>query len=511
MKAEIKIPAVGESITEATIVEWNQSDGSQVQQGDLLLTLETDKANVEVVAEASGVLSISSQAGDTVAIGSVVGTIDSDAVSEQPQKESQASSTTSDSSGSPKPTGANPIDIVVPGVGESVTEATLVEWMAEDGSFVQKDEEIVTLETEKASVELVAEVSGILKTKVAAGETVQVGTVLGSVTPAEGKSTTSSSTSPSSTSPSQGPTNTTLSPAAQRVVGENKLDASQISGTGKHGQITKADALNAAAASKSAAPSQPAATQPASKSPAPTLPQALGGEAPEEKRLPMSRLRQTIARRLVEAQHTAAILTTFNEIDMTEVMALRKKYKDSFQKKHDVKLGFMGFFMKATIEALKEFPLVNASIDGNEILSRNYVNMGIAVGTEKGLLVPVIKNADKLSLADLEKSLVFYAGKARDGKIGIDDLSGGTFTISNGGTYGSLLSTPILNPPQSGILGLHKIEERPIALNGQVVIRPMMYVALSYDHRIIDGSESVRFLVKIKEAMEDPARMLLEV
>lgn len=516
MKADVTIPAVGESITEATIVEWNQPNGSQVQQGDVILTLETDKANVEVVAESSGVLNVSVEEGETVEIGAVVGQIDSEGqAAAAPSAATPVAEPTTSVASAPTPTGAPPFELKVPEVGESVTEATLVEWLHEDGSFVDKDDELVVLETEKASVELITEVSGILKTHVPAGETVTVHTHLATVTPAEGGATATpvaAATAPSAPAPASapgGPTNTTLPPAVQRIVNEKGLDPSTITGTGKHGQITKADAIAAAANPK---PATAKASAPAEKPAAePTLPQAYLGDAPVETRQPMSRLRQTIARRLVEAQHTAAILTTFNEIDMTAVMELRKKYKESFQKKHDVKLGFMGFFMKATIEALKDFPMVNASIEDKEVLSRNYVNMGIAVGTPKGLLVPVIKNSDKLSLADLEKSLVYYAKKARDGKISIDDLSGGTFTISNGGTYGSLLSTPILNPPQSGILGLHKIEERPIALNGQVVIRPMMYVALSYDHRIIDGSESVRFLVKIKEMMEDPARMLLDI
>ncbi|MDC0980171.1 2-oxoglutarate dehydrogenase complex dihydrolipoyllysine-residue succinyltransferase [Bdellovibrionales bacterium] len=423
-----------------------------------------------------------------------------------------------------------PVDIVIPAVGESITEATISEWSYPNGSQVHRDDVILVLETDKASVEIVAETSGVLTTLSPAGETIAIGTVVGTITPGEGEATTATAASdtPTSTtaatagslptpesvsSPSQ--LNSTLSPAVQRIVGEKRLDPNQISGTGKHSQITKADALTAASQPQAKvtpnANVERSAALPTELLSTPPLPKSVLAEAPVESRQPMSRLRQTIARRLVEAQQTAAILTTFNEIDMSVIMDIRKKYKDRFQEKHSVKLGFMGFFMRASIEALKEFPLVNSSLDGTEILSRNYINMGIAVGTPKGLVVPVIKNASTLSLADLEKSLLHYATKARSGKISMDDLSGGTFTISNGGTYGSLLSTPILNPPQSGILGLHKIEERPIALNGEIVIRPMMYVALSYDHRIIDGSESVRFLVKIKECMENPATMLLDI
>jgi 2-oxoglutarate dehydrogenase E2 component (dihydrolipoamide succinyltransferase) len=302
-----------------------------------------------------------------------------------------------------------------------------------------------------------------------------------------------------------------ISPSVRRMSEEQGINVTGMTGTGKDGRLTKGDLMGA---TKVATPAPSAATVPSVKTPAaPTpLPQAkMAFSSAVTTREPMSKLRQTIARRLVEAQHTAAILTTFNEIDMTAVMALRAKYKEKFKERYNINLGFMGFFTKAAVEALKAFPRVNGMIDGNDLVFNNFVNIGIAVGTEKGLVVPVVKNAEHLSIAEIEMSIKHYAEKARDGKISLDDMSGGTFTISNGGVYGSLMSTPILNPPQSGILGLHKIEERPIAIQGKVEIRPMMYVALSYDHRIIDGGESVSFLVKIKEGMEDPARLLLEI
>lgn len=415
MAEQIKIPAVGESISEATISQWLKKDGDQVKRDDVLLTLETDKASVEVVAEHSGKLSVKSEEGETVEIGAVVGEIDTSAASEK--------KSTSSSNGS--------------GKSDSSKES--------DDQDEDKDDDKASNEDQKDP-----------------------------------------------------------GPAARKLMEENSLDASQISGSGKDGRITKGDVLSALSSKGDSSSSKEASPTP--------LPQAKksskdGGTTRE----PMSKLRQTIAKRLVEAQHTAAILTTFNEIDMTEVMALRSKYKESFKKHHGVNLGFMGFFVKAAIESLKAFPRVNGFIDGTDVVFNHSHNVGIAVGTEKGLIVPVIKNAGDLSLAEIELSIKHYAEKARDGKISIDDLSGGTFTISNGGVYGSLMSTPILNPPQSGILGLHKIEERPMAIDGKVEVRPMMYVALSYDHRIIDGAESVQFLVKIKQMIEDPARLLLEI
>lgn len=413
------------------------------------------------------------------------------------------------------------VQIKVPAVGESITEATIAEWTKKSGDSVQRDDVLLVLETDKASVEVVAENDGVLTTLVEEGDTVAIGTVIGEIdtaaatspSPSEVKEneTTTATPTPSmptlrAESPMAHPElQQHLSPATRKIVEENQLQLGSLEGTGRGGRITKGDALKAATAATT-----PASAPAKAKSEVPPLPTAKSVDH-ETYREPMTRLRQTIAKRLVEAQHTAAILTTFNEIDMSAVMQLRNQYKDTFEKKHGVKLGFMGFFVKASIEALKAFPKVNASIEGTEIVFKNFYNIGMAVGTDKGLVVPVIKSAEQLSIAEIELSIKQYATKARDGKISIEDLSDGTFTISNGGVYGSLLSTPILNPPQTGILGLHKIEERPVAIKGQVVVKPMMYVALSYDHRLIDGSESVQFLVKIKECMEDPARMLLEV
>ncbi|MEQ1664350.1 MAG: 2-oxoglutarate dehydrogenase complex dihydrolipoyllysine-residue succinyltransferase [Bdellovibrionales bacterium] len=419
-------------------------------------------------------------------------------------------------------------EIKIPAVGESITEATIAQWVKKDGSIVKRDEILLILETDKASVEVVAEQSGKLSVKTPEGSTVPIGSVVGSVdsdgaaategaASSAGAATTPASSAKPSAPPVPPPTfalkptappppvmqktasltqNTPQSPAVRRIVEEQGLDVSGKTGSGKDGRLTKGDVLNMPSSSANSIST--------------TAPKKVtAGE--RITREPMTKLRQTIAKRLVEAQHTAAILTTFNEIDMTQVMALRSKYKDKFKEKHNISLGFMGFFVMAAIEALKAFPRVNGMIDKTDIIFNHFYNIGIAVGTEKGLVVPVIREADELSIVGIELAIKAFAEKARDGKISMDDLTGGTFTISNGGVYGSLMSTPILNPPQSAILGLHKIEERPMAVQGKIEIRPMMYVALSYDHRIIDGSESVRFLVKIKEGLEDPARLLLEI
>ena len=418
------------------------------------------------------------------------------------------------------------VEIKVPAVGESITEATIAEWTKSSGDFVARDEVLLVLETDKASVEVVAEQAGQLEILVEAGETIEIGSVVGAIdtskqAQAEAKPKESS---PPAASPTEAPKPETrdaektapaisdellneLSPAARRALAEHQLDPAKIQGTGKGGRLLKED-IERAAQSGGAAHS---VVQPAKPSQNAATAQDQSSGSNGIRREKMSNIRKRIAQRLVEAQHTAAILTTFNEIDMSAVMALREQYKDRFKEKHGIGLGFMGFFVKAVVKALQEFPRVNAFIEGDDVVFHESQHIGIAVGTEKGLMVPVIRNCEQLSIAQIEAEIRKYAAKARDGKISIDDLSGGTFTISNGGVYGSLMSTPILNPPQSGILGMHKIEERPIAVKGQVVIRPMMYVALSYDHRIIDGAESVSFLVKVKEAIEDPARLLLDV
>ncbi len=394
-------------------------------------------------------------------------------------------------------------DIRVPTLGESVTEATIAKWFKKEGDAVKADEPLVELETDKVTVEVPAPASGKLeKINAVSGTTVTIGALLGSI--AEGVAGTVVSPAPAAKPAAIPPApvaakaaETSLSPAVRKAVVENNLNPADISGTGKDGRITKGDVL--------ATLEKPAPVISAAAVPAPTA------AAGAEERVKMSRLRLTIARRLKDAQNTAAMLTTFNEVDMSHVMALRNQYKDVFEKKHGVKLGFMSFFVKACIQALKDVPAVNAEIDGEEIVYKNYYHVGVAVGTDKGLVVPVLRNADMLSFAGVEKTIAAYGKKARDGQLQMADMQGGTFTISNGGIYGSLMSTPILNAPQSGILGMHKIQDRPIAVAGQVVIRPMMYLALSYDHRIVDGKEAVTFLVRIKEGLEDPQRALLDL
>lgn len=404
------------------------------------------------------------------------------------------------------------MDIKVPAVGESITEAEIGQWLKGDGEYVNRDEVILTLETDKASVEVVAEDSGVLTHKAAEGDTVEIGAVIATLdTSAQApvgaaKETKTTTTAPATSVQKQQPTMSAapdqnhLSPAVRRVVNEKGIDPSTVEGTGRGGRLTKEDVMNAKVSTPSQRPSAPTQKAPPRDS-----------QPGSTERVKMTTIRRKIAERLVSAQQTAAILTTFNEVDMSALMSLRETYKDQFEKAHGVKLGFMGFFVKATIEALKAFPAVNASIEGTDILYHHFYNIGVAVSSPKGLVVPVIKDADQMSLAEIELAIKDYAVKARDGKITIDDMSGGTYTISNGGVFGSLMSTPILNPPQSGILGMHKIEKRPVVVDDEIKIRPMMYLAMSYDHRMIDGKESVSFLVKIKENIEDPTRILLQV
>lgn len=391
-------------------------------------------------------------------------------------------------------------EIIVPSLGESVSEATVSKWFKKAGDSVAADEPIVELETDKVTMEVNAPAAGALKEiKVPEGKSVEVGALLGVIeVGAAGAVSAPKAAAPASApslATSTQPLAPTNGPAARKLLDETGIPASSIAGTGKDGRITKGDVLSAASAPSLA---------PSTQSLAP-VPQGIRSE----ERVKMSKLRQVIAKRLKDSQNTAAILTTFNEIDMSNAIALRAEYKDAFEKKHGVRLGFMSLFVKAAVNALKEIPAVNAEIQGDELVYKNYYDIGVAVGTEQGLVVPVVRNAGQLSLAEIEKEIGRLAEKARLGTLAMSDLSGGTFTVSNGGVYGSLMSTPIINPPQSGILGMHKTEDRPVAIKGQVVIRPMMYVALSYDHRIIDGKESVTFLVRVKEAIEDPRRLLL--
>lgn len=404
------------------------------------------------------------------------------------------------------------VTVAVPALGESVTEAIIAEWLKNVGEFIKQDEVLVELETDKITVSVPSPVSGIVKAlKYEPDATVNVGDVLAEIEPAEEgsqpeakaeapkaeetKSAETKSSEPKAEAPKSNGESPHLSPAVARIVEERGIDASKVEGTGPGGRILKGDVLD---------------HKPAQAKPAPAKAPEVGGDEPTE-RVKMSKLRQTVARRLVEAQQTAAMLTTFNEVDMTNVMELRKKYQDSFVKKNGFKLGFMSFFVKAAVEALKEYPAVNAEIDGDEIIFKNFYHVGVAVGGGKGLVVPVVRHADRLSFAEVESEISRLAKLAMDNRLSLEDLQGGTFTISNGGIYGSMLSTPILNPPQVGILGMHNIVERPVAINGKVEIRPIMYLALSYDHRIIDGKEAVSFLVRLKECIENPERILLEV
>jgi 2-oxoglutarate dehydrogenase E2 component (dihydrolipoamide succinyltransferase) len=419
-------------------------------------------------------------------------------------------------------------EIRVPTLGESVTEATIGKWFKKAGDSVTADEPIVELETDKVTIEVPAPAAGVLsEILVKDGETVGVGALLGSIgdgagaakaAPAPAKAEAPKASEPAKApepakpaAPAPAPAAAPAAvpagvngPAVAKLAAESGVDPSTLAGSGKEGRATKGDMLAAIAAGVSA---------PAASAPAPVAARAPSGadDASREERVKMTKLRQTIARRLKDAQNTAAMLTTFNDVDMSAVMALRAQYKDVFEKKHGVKLGFMGFFTKAVIQALKDVPEVNAEIDGQDLIYKNYYHVGIAVGTDKGLVVPVVRDADQLSIAGVEKAIAGLGRKARDGKLGIEDLQGGTFTITNGGIYGSLMSTPILNAPQSGILGMHRIEERPVVVKGQIVARPMMYLALSYDHRIVDGKGAVTFLVRVKEALEDPTRLVLDL
>ena len=426
------------------------------------------------------------------------------------------------------------IEIRVPTLGESITEATVGKWFKKAGEPVHADEPLVELETDKVTLEVNAPSPGVLSEIVAeTGQTVAIGALLGQV--AAGAATAAPARAPAAaaklapesapaaaTAPPSSPAAGTAmppAPAAAKIAAEDKIDLASITGSGKRGQVLKGDVLAAAAAQAptpivALAPLQGPAAAPLPASPpapAPAARTTTPDDGAREERVRMTKLRQTIARRLKDAQNTAAMLTTFNEVDMSEVMALRARYKDAFERKHAAKLGFMGFFVKACVQALREVPAVNAEIDGADLVYKNYYHVGIAVGTDKGLIVPVVRDADKLSIAEVEKAIAALGKRARDGQLTLEELQGGTFTITNGGIYGSLMSTPILNAPQSGILGMHKIQERPVALGGKVEIRPMMYLALSYDHRIVDGREAVTFLVRVKEALEDPARLVLDL
>ncbi|MDU8944613.1 2-oxoglutarate dehydrogenase complex dihydrolipoyllysine-residue succinyltransferase [Ovoidimarina sediminis] len=513
MSTEVRVPTLGESVTEATVATWFKKPGDTVAVDEMLCELETDKVTVEVPSPAAGTLSeIVAEEGATVGVDALLANISEGGAKpadDGPKEhhEEQKPSAKSDAGG-----GGDTIDVPVPTLGESVTEATVATWFKKEGDSVAADEMLCELETDKVSVEVPAPAAGTL-TKIlkGEGETVEAGGTLAQMTTGAGAAAAAPAAAPSSDGPvehheaQRDGKDTEDAPSAKKMMAEKGLSPDQVTGTGKDGRIMKEDVQKAIAAGAAAA--RAPAPEPVS---VPRSPVAAEDEAREE-RVKMTRLRQTIARRLKDAQNTAAMLTTYNEVDMSAVMALRNEYKDLFEKKHGVRLGFMSFFTKACCHALKEVPEVNAEIDGTDIVYKNFVHMGIAAGTPTGLVVPVIRDADQMSFAAIEKAIAEKGRRARDGKLSMAEMQGGTFTISNGGVYGSLMSSPILNPPQSGILGMHKIQERPMVVNGEIVIRPMMYLALSYDHRIVDGKGAVTFLVRVKEALEDPRRLLMDL
>ncbi len=548
MATEIRVPTLGESVSEATIGRWFKKAGDTVKADEPVCELETDKVTLEVNAPAAGVLSeITVKDGDTVTPGAILGQISAagaaPAAKAQPAKAAPAKPEAAKPApavagvetgagygnhsdpapaATPAPSGAASAeagrapaeasgaatDIKVPTLGESVSEATVAKWFKKPGDAVKADEPLCELETDKVTLEVNAPSAGVLAAiGVEAGATVTPGAVLGQITAGGAPAAAPAPSANGSAAPAarSGSTSMPAAPSAAKMAAERGIDLASVEGSGKRGQVLKGDVI---AASAQPAASRPAPAPTPAPAPRPAPPQA---DAAREERVRMTKLRQTIARRLKDAQNTAAMLTTFNEVDMSGVMALRAKYKDVFEKKHGAKLGFMGLFVKAVVGALKELPAVNAEIDGTDLVYKNFYHIGIAVGTEKGLVVPVVRNADELSLSDIEKTIAGYGKKARDGQLKIEDMQGGTFTITNGGIYGSLMSTPILNAPQSGILGMHKIQDRPIVVGGKVEVRPMMYLALSYDHRIVDGREAVTFLVRVKDALEDPTRLMLDV
>lgn len=528
MSLEIKVPPVGESITEVTLSRWIKNDGDAVEMDEVIAELESDKATFELTAESAGTLKTVAAEGDTLPIGAVVASIEAGgAPAAAAPAVDKATAAAADESApgqrEAKPEAAAPaaapaatIEIKVPPVGESITEVTLSRWIKKDGDQVEMDEAIAELESDKATFELTAESAGTLKTIAAEGDTLAIGAVVcsitggGSVSGAKSAETPGAPAAPAPQSSNSAPTSSngyaagTPSPAAGKILSEKGLSPEAVSGTGVGGRITKEDAVNAQKPAAAAPAAKPAAAAPQTSQPVASGPRS-------EKREKMSNLRKTVAKRLVAVKNETAMLTTFNEVDMQPVMELRSKYKDKFKEKHGVGLGFMSFFTKAVCVALSEWPAVGARIEGEEVVYSNYADISIAVSAPKGLVVPIIRNADAMSLAEIEKAVVTLAGKARENKLTIEDMTGGTFTITNGGIFGSMMSTPIINAPQSAILGMHNIIERPVAVNGQVVIRPMMYLALSYDHRIVDGRESVSFLVRVKQLLEDPARLLLGV
>lgn len=498
MTIEIKVPVLPESVADATIATWHVKAGDTVKRDQNLVDIETDKVVLEVVAPADGVIGeLLNEEGATVLGEQVIakleegGSASKSAADEPARTEAPASGSAS---------AGKSVDIKVPVLPESVADATIAAWHVKPGESVSRDQNLVDIETDKVVLEVVAPNDGVLSEVMAEeGATVIAEEVIAKF--AEGGSATAAPVASSAEiADTSSDDNDALSPSVRRLLAEKGVDATSIKGTGKGGRITKEDVEKHLKAAEKA---------PAPTSAAPAAPAPMGERT--EKRVPMTRLRKTIASRLLEAKNSTAMLTTFNEINMKPIMDLRKQYQESFEKRHGIRLGFMSFYVKAVTEALKRFPEVNASLDGDDIVYHNYFDISIAVSTPRGLVTPVLRDTDMLGMAGVESGIKSLALKGRDGKLAMSDLQGGNFTITNGGVFGSLLSTPIINPPQSAILGMHKIQDRPMAVNGKVEILPMMYLALSYDHRIIDGKESVGFLVTVKEMLEDPTRLLLDV
>lgn len=511
MAIQVKVPTVGESITEVTIANWLKKDGDVVKMDEIIAELESDKATFELTAPQAGILKIVKQQGDTIPIGELICEIAEGGTASAPAPKVESATVASapasaPAAPAPKATGGIK-EMKVPAVGESITEVTISTWLKKEGDFVKLDEIIAEVESDKATFELPAEANGILRIVAKEKETLPIGGLICKIEIMEGVAAEApkSNSAPVAAAASSAAGNYAAghaSPAAAKILDEKGVGASSVAGTGVGGRITKEDAMKAQQAPAPAA--KPAAT-PAS---APAITVAGARNKRSEK---MTSLRKTISKRLVSVKNETAMLTTFNEVDMKPVMDLRSKYKDKFKEKYGVGLGFMSFFTKAVCVALKEWPAVNAQINGEEIIYHDYCDVAIAVSTPRGLVVPVIRNAEALSFDQIEAEVVRLATRGRDGKLSIEEMQGGTFSITNGGVFGSMLSTPILNPPQSAILGMHNIVERAVVKNGEVVVRPIMYLALSYDHRIVDGRESVSFLVRVKELLEDPGRLILGV
>ncbi|HLT81221.1 MAG TPA: 2-oxoglutarate dehydrogenase complex dihydrolipoyllysine-residue succinyltransferase [Cyclobacteriaceae bacterium] len=524
MAVQVKVPTVGESITEVTIGSWHRKDGDTVEMDEVIAELESDKATFELTAPEPGVLRIVKQEGETVPVGEVVCEIepsgaegkssggkakqkaaagsdakaDADAGAAKAET-SKAATDTAAKEGPPKVH-----EMRVPAVGESITEVTLSTWLKKDGDRVELDEIIAEVESDKATFELPAEAAGILRIAAKENETLPVGGLICTIEVGAGDAPAKKEAPPSA-APAAAESSTYAaghpSPAAAKILEEKGIKADDVKGTGRDGRITKEDAMKA---QPPAEKSKPSAPEPDAAVPVPA-------GTRNTRREKMSSLRRTIARRLVAVRNETAMLTTFNEVDMKAIMDLRSQFKDKFKEKYGIGLGFMSFFTKAVCQALKEWPAVNAQLDGDEIIYHDYCDVSIAVSTPRGLVVPVVRNADALTFDQIESEIARLAVRARDGKLSIDEMQGGTFSITNGGVFGSMLSTPILNPPQAAILGMHNIVQRPVVKNGEIVIRPVMFVALSYDHRIIDGRESVSFLFRVKELLEDPGRLMLGV